>query len=217
MRARPHQRPCPHGREQPPGSTTNRRVRGLRPRTFTREAGVPEPRPKAELSAGTRSEASLVQGMPARCRYGSRGSRRRLLPLRTRSTIRSSRLCASSSRPRVGLAHGDRARELRRTAARSGRPGDAGLPPGRVHLPLAGPQLRRARPTADPRRHRSLPGAPRSDRDGAGVARHERSRHRLPADAGRPRPARLARRHPGLPARAGGLPCPAGPASPSPR
>jgi len=34
MRARPRQRPCPHGRDQPPSANT-RGVRGLGPRTFS--------------------------------------------------------------------------------------------------------------------------------------------------------------------------------------
>ncbi len=42
MRARPRQRPCPHGTEQPPAADT-KRVRGLRPRTFSAKRRTYEP------------------------------------------------------------------------------------------------------------------------------------------------------------------------------
>ena len=42
MRARPRQRPCPHGREQAPTANT-KGVRGLGPRTFSAKRRTYEP------------------------------------------------------------------------------------------------------------------------------------------------------------------------------
>ena len=63
MRARPRQRPCPHGREQEP-STDTREVRGLRPRTF-----------RAKRRTRTRAKAKLSLGAAAPQRRPSGGRR----------------------------------------------------------------------------------------------------------------------------------------------
>ena len=100
----------------------------------------------------------------------------------------------------MGLARRNHGGELRRAPFRCRRPTDPLLPAGRVHLSIACAQPCRERPTAHSRRQRPLPCAARADRDGARLARHQRSGHRVPADPGHSRSALLTRGGSGLPA-----------------